>query len=80
MTKASERKKIEEEAHLTAREIQVIRLIEKEYSNRDIANELFLSERTVETHRKNVMDKLSIDSVAMLTKYAVREGITSLDA
>lgn len=55
MTKASDRKKVNEEAHLTAREIQMIKLIENEYSNKDIAEELFLSERTVETDRKNIL-------------------------
>ncbi len=70
MTKASERKKTNEQVHLTAREIQIIRLIEKEYSNKDIAEELFLSERTVETHRKNIFRKTNTSSVIGLIKYA----------
>ena len=70
MTKASERKKSNEEAHLTAREIQIIRLIEREYSNKNIADELFLSERTVETHRKNIFRKSKTSSVIGLIKYA----------
>ena len=70
MTKASERKKSNEEAHLTTREIQIIRLIEKEYSNKKIADELFLSERTVETHRKNIFRKSKTSSVIGLIKYA----------
>ena len=57
MTKASEIKKESEEAHLTAREIEIIKLIEKEYNNKQIAETLFLSERTVETHRKNIFEK-----------------------
>src|SRR5215470_12683816 len=51
MERASEMKKDEEEVHLTAREIQIIQLIEKEMTNKQIAETLFLSERTVETHR-----------------------------
>ena len=70
MTKASLRKKISEEAHLTAREIQIIKLIEREYSNKDIADELFLSERTVETHRKNIFRKTRTSGVIGLIKYA----------
>ncbi len=70
MTKASERKKINVEAHLTAREIQIIKLIENEYSNKKIADELFLSERTVETHRKNIFRKTKTSSVIGLIKYA----------
>jgi DNA-binding NarL/FixJ family response regulator len=70
MTKASERKKVKEEANLTAREIQIVQLIEKEYSNKDIAQELFLSERTVETHRKNIFRKTKTSGVIGLIKYA----------
>lgn len=70
MTKASERKKQEEEANITAREKEIIRLIEKEYSNKDIAEELFLSERTVETHRKNIFRKTKTSGVIGLIKYA----------
>mgnify|MGYP002777125474 FL=1 len=70
MLKASERKKETEESHLTGREIEIIRLIEKEYSNRKIAETLFLSERTVETHRKNIFRKTATNSVIGLIKYA----------
>lgn len=70
MTKASEKKKISDEAHLTAREIEVIRLIEKELSNKQIAEQLFLSERTVETHRKNIFRKTNTSGVIGLIKYA----------
>jgi Response regulator containing a CheY-like receiver domain and an HTH DNA-binding domain len=70
MTRASEMKKENEEAHLTAREIEIIRLIEKELSNRKIAEKLFLSERTIETHRKNIFRKTNTASVIGLVKYA----------
>lgn len=70
MTRASEMKKENEEAHLTAREIEIIQLIEKELSNKQIAEQLFLSERTIETHRKNIFRKTNTSSVIGLVKYA----------
>lgn len=70
MTRASEMKKENEEAHLTAREIEIIQLIEKELSNKQIAEKLFLSERTIETHRKNIFRKTNTTSVIGLVKYA----------
>jgi two-component system nitrate/nitrite response regulator NarL len=70
MIKASEKKKNGEEVHLTLREIEIIRLIEKEYSNKQIADALFISERTVETHRKNIFRKTKTSSLIGLIKYA----------
>jgi DNA-binding NarL/FixJ family response regulator len=70
MLKASERKKEDAEVNLTVREIEIIGLIEKEYSNKKIAEVLFLSERTVETHRKNIFRKTKTNSVIGLIKYA----------
>jgi two-component system, NarL family, nitrate/nitrite response regulator NarL len=70
LQKTEKRKKENEEAHLTSREIEIIRLIEKEYSNKEIAESLFISERTVETHRKNIFRKTGTNSVIGLVKYA----------
>ncbi len=70
LQRSSERKKQIEDAHLTDREIEIIRLIEKEYNNKQIAEELFISERTVETHRKNIFRKTCTNSVIGLVKYA----------
>lgn len=70
LQRASNRKKQKEEAHLTDREIEIIRLIEKEYNNKQIAETLFISERTVETHRKNIFRKSGTNSVIGLVKYA----------
>lgn len=70
LRKVSNRKKENEQAHLTDREVEIIRLIEKEYSNRQIAETLFISERTVETHRKNIFRKTGTNSVIGLVKYA----------
>lgn len=70
MTRASARKKEKEEVRLTDREVEIIRLIEKEYSNKQIAETLFISERTVETHRKNIFRKTETNGVIGLIKYA----------
>lgn len=58
-------------AKLTNREIEIIRLITKSLTNKEIANQLFLSELTVNTHRKNAMHKLSIKNTAGLVKFAL---------
>ncbi|MGY4385365.1 two-component system nitrate/nitrite response regulator NarL [Pedobacter sp. UYP24] len=63
-------KRSQEEAKLTDREIEIIRMIEKEMSTRDIAEALFISERTVETHRKNILHKTNTQTVVGLLKYA----------
>jgi DNA-binding NarL/FixJ family response regulator len=65
-------------AKLSKREQEVLQLIAEGKSTKDIAATLYVSIKTVETHRKQIMDKLDIYSVAGLTKYAVREGLTSL--
>ena len=70
LKRTSERKKQNEEAHLTAREIEILQLIEKEFNNKQIAETLFISERTVETHRKNIFRKTNTNSVIGLVKYA----------
>ncbi len=70
MGRASEMKKENAEAHLTTREIEIVQLIEKELSNKQIAEKLFLSERTIETHRKNIFRKTNTSSVIGLVKYA----------
>ena len=64
---------------LTNREREVLQLIAEGRATKEIAGKLHISVKTVETHRKNIMDKLGLHTVAELTKYAVREGITSLD-
>ena len=70
LKRTSERKKKNEETHLTDREIEILRLIEKEYNNKQIAEALFISERTVETHRKNIFRKTNTNTVIGLVKYA----------
>lgn len=75
MMKVAETRKINDEVHLTIREIEIIRLIEKEMSNRQIADELFISERTVETHRKNIFRKTKTSSLIGLIKYAYSQQL-----
>lgn len=70
LQQTDQRRKENEEARLTAREIEIIKLIEKEFSNKQIAEALFISERTVETHRKNIFRKTNTNSVIGLVKYA----------
>jgi DNA-binding NarL/FixJ family response regulator len=65
-------------AMLSKREHEVLQLIAEGKSTKQIAATLYVSVKTVETHRKQIMDKLDIHSIAGLTKYAVREGLTPL--
>lgn len=60
---------------LTSREREILHLIAKEYSNRDIAEELFISERTVETHRKNIFRKTKTNSIVGLIKFAYANNL-----
>lgn len=63
---------------LTRREKEVLALITDGLLNKEIAQQLFISVRTVETHRERIMKKLKIRSVAGLTKYAIAEGLTEM--
>lgn len=65
---------------LSVREREVLQRVAEGCSSAQIADRLGLSKRTVETHRKRIMDKLGLRSTAELTKYAIREGLTSLDS
>ncbi|MBO9203450.1 MULTISPECIES: response regulator transcription factor [Niastella] len=72
------RKVAPETTHLTDRELEVVRLIEQEYSNKQIAERLFISERTVETHRKNIFRKTKTNSVIGLIKYAYNHKLVNI--
>ena len=65
---------LSERETLTIREREILKLIAEGKSNRDIANLLFISIRTVERHRANIMDKLKINKAADLIKYAINKG------
>ncbi|KYG78975.1 response regulator [Roseivirga echinicomitans] len=60
---------------LTSREREILKLISQEYSNRQIAEELFISERTVETHRKNIFRKTKTSSLVGLIKFAYANNL-----
>jgi len=64
---------------LTDRELEVLQLIAEGRTTKQTASLLHVSVKTIETHRKNIMDKLDIHNIAELTKYAIREGLTSLE-
>ena len=68
----------EDEAALTERECQVLRSIAEGRNTKEIAAELNLSVKTVETHRGHLMTKLNLHSIAELTKYAIRMGYTAV--
>lgn len=67
-----------EEKQLSQREQQVLRLIAEGMCTKEIAFDLGLSTKTVETYRQNLMKKLQITTVANLVRYAIREGIAEL--
>lgn len=64
---------------LTPREREVLQLLAEGQSTRQIADALHVSVKTVEVHRKQMMDKLGLNNLADLVKYAIREGLTSID-
>jgi DNA-binding NarL/FixJ family response regulator len=65
---------------LSDREREVLQLLAEGKSTKQIALSLHVSAKTIESNRRNIMEKLRINSVAELTKYAIREGITPLEA
>ncbi len=64
---------------LSPREKEILQLMAEGSTTKRIADQLKVSVKTVETHRQHIMEKLNIFSIAELTKYAIKEGITSLD-
>jgi DNA-binding NarL/FixJ family response regulator len=74
-TKGTRPKQSVEGIPLTGREIEVLRLIAEEYSNPEIAEKLFISPRTVDTHRRNLLEKLGVKNTAGLVKYAMKHGL-----
>jgi len=60
---------------LSSREKEILKLIAEEYTNPEIAEKLFLSVRTVDTHRQNLIQKLDVKNTAGLVKYAIKSGL-----
>jgi len=71
--------KLRENPMLTKKEHEVLRLIALEYSNQEIADELGCSQRTVDTHKRNLIKKLGAKNVVGLVKFALREGMVEED-
>lgn len=69
----------EKYASLTPREEQVLRLLAEGHSAREVGEKLFISPKTVENHRANIMDKLDLHSTLELIRYAVRLGLIDPD-
>ncbi len=68
-----------EQAILTRRERETLQLIAEGRDTKEIASRLHISTKTVDTHRRKIMEKLDLHSIAELTKYAIREGLTGLE-
>jgi NarL family two-component system response regulator LiaR len=64
---------------LTEREVEVLKLVARGHSNREIASRLIVSERTVRTHISNILGKLNLDNRTQAALYALRQGLATLD-
>ncbi len=64
---------------LTAREREVLQLLSEGHTSKEIAERMAIALSTVETHRRQIMLKLDLHSIAELTRYAIRNGVTSID-
>ncbi|MCL4426640.1 MAG: response regulator transcription factor [Firmicutes bacterium] len=64
---------------LTEREVEVLKLVAQGLSNREIADRLFISIKTVQAHRSNIMEKLNLHDRVDLAKYAIRKGLIEMD-
>jgi DNA-binding NarL/FixJ family response regulator len=62
---------------ISGREREILQLVAEGRSSKEMAASLFVSVKTIETHRKQIMNKLNLHSIAELTKYAIREGVTA---
>ncbi len=69
----------ESDPPLSSREREIVQLVAEGKDSRQIAECLFISPKTVESHKRRIMEKLEIHSVATLTKFAIRQGLTSVD-
>lgn len=71
-------RKMKEDDALSDREIEILKLVTNGFSNKDIAEKLFLSTRTIESHKNHIMKKLNIKTTIDLVKYSVKKGIIEL--
>jgi DNA-binding NarL/FixJ family response regulator len=78
-TSADARREVSAYSTLGAREREVLQLVTEGKTSAEVAQQMHISIKTVETHRRNIVQKLGLHGTAELTKYAVREGLTSLE-
>ena len=64
---------------LTSREIEILKLIADGKTNKEISEQLFISQRTAEKHKSNILNKLGMKSVVELVKYAIKNNLTELE-
>lgn len=76
--KSEKEKKLKQNVPLSERELEVLKFLSQGMSNKQIADKLFISIRTVETHKHNLMKKLNIFSTAELVIYAIQNGIIKI--
>jgi DNA-binding NarL/FixJ family response regulator len=79
LRRAGKTESVDPYERLTSREREVLQLIAEGHSTQEIATLLYVSGKTVETHRSRLMEKLDIHTIAELTQYAIRKGIIELD-
>lgn len=68
-----------EKRSLTKRETEIVRLVADGFKNREVAEKLQISVKTVETHRANIMNKLALRNLAELIRYAIQKGWVKID-
>lgn len=80
MSRLKKQKTIERNASLlTSREIEIVKLIMEEYSSEEIAEKLFISKRTVDTHRKNIIQKTNTRTLVGLIKFAIENNLAEFN-
>ncbi len=75
LTNKDKRPRRQSDIPLTPRELEMLKLIAEEYSNQEIADKLYISIRTVDTHKRNLLEKLKLKNTAGLVKYAMKKGL-----
>ena len=68
-----------EDVELSSREKEVLQLVTEGKSSKEIGQVLFLSPKTIDVHRNNIMKKIDLYTIPELTKYAIQKGLTTLD-
>lgn len=79
LVKGTSKKKSADPAQLTDRELEVLELIVKEHTNQQIAEELYISTRTVDAHRRNLLQKTGANNTAGLVTYAIKHNLVDIN-